>query len=273
MRLCLLLLCLQSAALAAAPRVVTSITPVYEITAAIMAGAAEPGLIIDNDASTHHFAFKPSHMRMLQQADLVIWIDRHFEAGFSRVPEILPPATQQLELMPALGLEGGDGHIWYSPRLLLHSIEIISAALMLLDPVNQKLYQANAATLMQDIAVWRNETLQHWQNLQPRFITDHNFTGYFEQDIGIRAIATVHDQHHDHGGLKHLNRLDNLLRQFPAACLLTLQTTASPLARSLARKHGLNIISVTLEPISDSSAQPLILRRLTRLTAALQRCM
>ena len=272
MRLCLLLLCLQSAALAAAPRVVTSITPVYEITTATMAGAGEPGLIIDNDASTHHFAFKPSDMRLLQQADLVIWINRHFEAGFSRVPEILPPATQQLELMPALGLEGGDGHIWYSPRLLLRSIEIISAALMLLDPENQKLYQANAATLMQDIAVWRDETRLRWQNQQPRFITDHNFTGYFEQDFGLSAIATVHNQHHDHGGLKHLSRLDNLLQQSPAACLLTLHTTASPLARSLARKHGLKIISVALQAVSDP-AQALILQRLTRLTTALQRCM
>jgi ABC-type Zn uptake system ZnuABC Zn-binding protein ZnuA len=143
---------------------------------------------------------------------------------------------------------------------------------MLLDPENQKLYQANAATLMQDIAVWRNKTLQHWQNQQPRFITDHNFTGYFEQDIGIRAIATVHNQHHDHGGLKHLSRLDNLLQQSPAACLLTLHTTASPLARSLARKHGLKIISVALQAVSDP-AQPLILQRLTRLTTALQRCM
>ena len=77
MRLCIFLLCFQFSALAAAPRVVTSITPVYEITAAIMTGVAEPGLIIDGHASAHHFAFKPSHMRLLQQADLVIWdVDR-----------------------------------------------------------------------------------------------------------------------------------------------------------------------------------------------------
>jgi zinc transport system substrate-binding protein len=271
MRWCFLLLCLQSAVIAAAPRVVTSITPVYEITAAIMAGVAEPGLIIDSDASAHHFAFKPSHMRLLQQADLVIWIDRHFEAGFSRVPEILPSTTQQLELMPALGLEDGDGHIWYSPLLLLRSIEIISASLMLLDPEYQELYQANAAILMQEIVVWRNETRQRWQDQQPRFITDHEFTAYFEQDIGLRAIASVHDQHHDHGGLRDLSRLDNLLRQSPAVCLLILQTTASPLARSLAQKHRLKIISVALEPVSDL-AQPLILQRLTQLTATLQRC-
>ena len=271
MRLFLLFLCFQSATLAAAPRVVTSIPPVYEITAAIMAGVAEPGLIIDSDASAHHFAFKPSHMRLLQQADLVIWIGRHFEAGFSRVPEILPSTTQQLELMPALGLAGGDGHIWYSPRLLLGSIALISEALTLADPEHQNLYQENAAILMQEITVWRDETLQRWQDQQPRFITDHDFTRYFEQDIGIKAIATVHDQHQDHGGLKDLSRLDNLLRQSPAVCLLTLQTTASPLARSLAQKHGIKIISVALEPVSDS-VQPLILQRLTQLTAALQRC-
>jgi zinc transport system substrate-binding protein len=271
MRLCVFLLCLQSAALAAAPRVVTSIAPVYEITAAIMTGVAEPGIIIDSHASAHHFAFKPSHMRLLQQADLVIWIDREFEAGFSRVAEFLPPTTQQLELMPALGIEGGDGHIWYSPQLLLRSVKIISATLMLLDPENQQLYQANAAKLMQTLVAWRHVTQQHWQNQQPRFITDHHFTRYFEQDFGLHAIATVHDQHDDHGGLKNLSRLDDKLQQFPAACLLTLQTVASPLARSLARKHNLMIVSITLEPITDL-AQPPILQRLTQLTTALQRC-
>ena len=271
MRLCVLLLCLYSAGLAAAPRVVTSIAPLYEITAAIMSGVAEPGLIIDGQASAHHFAFKPSHMRSLQQADLVIWIDRHFEAGFSRVPEFLPSSAQQLELMPALGLEGGDGHIWYSPRLLLRSIEIIRDTLLQLDPGNQKLYQANAAALMQDIRAWRHETRRRWQNRQPRFVTDHHFTAYFEQDIGLKSIATVHDQHSDHGGIKDLGRLDNILQQFPAACLLTLQNTASPLARSFARKYGLTIISLSLKPVSDP-AQPLIMQRLARLTAALEEC-
>ena len=271
MRWCVLLLCLQSAAFAAAPRVVTSIAPVFEITTAIMTGVAEPGLIIDNHASAHHFAFKPSHMRLLQQASLVIWIDRHFEAGFARVPEILPTTTQQLELMPALGLDGGDGHFWYSPQLLLRSIEIITVALILLDPEHQQLYQANAAKLTDSVTAWRTETLQRWQNQQPRFITDHDFTGYFEQDIGLRAIATVHNRHNDHGGLKDLGRLENSLRQLPATCLLTLQPTASPLAHSLAQKHGLKIISVALQPLNDPD-QALILQRLGQLTTALQKC-
>jgi zinc transport system substrate-binding protein len=271
MRLCILLLCLHSATLAAAPRVVTSIAPVFELTTAIMTGVAEPGLIIEGDASAHHFAFKPSHMRKLQQADLVIWIDRHFEAGFSRVAEILPSSTRQLELLAVLGLEGGDGHIWYSPRLLLQSIEIIRDTLQGLDPKHQNLYQTNADLLMQDIRAWRHETQRRWQKRKPRFVTDHNFTTYFEQDIGLRSIATVHDQHDDHGGVKDLKRLDNTLQQFPAACLLTLQSSASALARSFARKYGLTIVSIPREPAGDP-AQPLILQRLARLTTALEAC-
>lgn len=267
----LFLMCLHFAALAAAPRVVTSIAPVYEITATVMAGVAEPELIIDDSASAHHFAFKPSHMRRLQQADLVIWIDRHFEDGFSRVPDFLRPATQQLELKPALGIDNSDGHIWYSPQLLIRSIEIIVDTLESLNPEYREQYQANAKKLIQDISFWRQEMLHRWQNQRPRYVTDHNFTRYFEQDTGLGAIATVHDQHHDQGGLQNLNQLDRKLQQFPAKCLLTLHTTASPLARSLAQQYDLKIVSVAQEPTANPG-QPLIIQRLTQLTTALQKC-
>ncbi len=102
MRLLLLLLCLQSAAVAAAPRVVTSIAPLQELTAALMEGIAGPDTIIEEKSSAHHFALRPSHMRLLQQADLVIWIDSDFEAGLRRIAETLPRRHARL-MLPALG--------------------------------------------------------------------------------------------------------------------------------------------------------------------------
>jgi zinc transport system substrate-binding protein len=65
-RILLLLLYLQPALALAAPRVVTSIAPLQEIAGALMAGIAEPQVIIENQASAHHFAFKPSHPLCLQ---------------------------------------------------------------------------------------------------------------------------------------------------------------------------------------------------------------
>jgi len=195
-----------------------------------MAGIASPELIITAQASMHHFAFRPSHMRRLQEADLVIWIDRHFEAGFNRVPEILPGTTSQLEILPALGLDSTDGHIWYSPGLLRQSIDIIATRLARLDPEHRTGYHDNAALLAAEVADWRAATHAWLQDQQPRFITDHAFTTHFEADLGYPALATIHDQHDGHGGLGELNRIEALLRLYPTSCLLTLESSPSPLA-------------------------------------------
>jgi zinc transport system substrate-binding protein len=275
MRLLLLLICLpvylHCTAAFAAPRVVTSIAPLQEITATLMAGVASPQSIIADGASTHHFSFRPSHMRLLQQADLVIWIGRNFEAGFQRVAETLPRSTVQLEILPALGIAGGDGHIWYSPARLQQLIEIITTRLIGIDTDNEDRYRENARRLSRAIASWRAATLAEISTRQPRFITDHEFTSHLQADMGYAAIATIHDQHDGHGGLHELRQIEQRLRRQPANCLLTLESPAAPLALELAQKYHLKVI--TLVPAAaDDAQQPAIIRRLKGLTSALREC-
>ncbi|MCP4982474.1 MAG: zinc ABC transporter substrate-binding protein [Gammaproteobacteria bacterium] len=270
MRLLILLLCLPLSVAIASPRVVTSILPLHEITSELMIGITNPDVIIKDHASAHHFAFKPSHMKLLQQADLVIWIDRHFESGFTRMPEIIANSALQLELMSELGIGESDGHIWYSPRLLLRSIEIISSRLQQLDPLHQTQYRGNAERLSEQIKQWHLDEQSRWQNLEPHFITDHAFSSHFDEDMGFAAIATIHDQHDTHGGLKQLNELENRLQQNPATCLLTLEDPPSPLARNLAQKYQIRIVNVALMPASK--LQPQIIQRLEQLARALREC-
>jgi zinc transport system substrate-binding protein len=267
----LFLFYLQGASAQATPRVVTSIAPLQEITAAIMAGVARPEQIISGHASAHHFAFRPSHMRRLQEADLVIWIDRHFEAGFRRVPQILPEATSQLEILPALGIASEDGHIWYAPGLLRQTIEIIAARLARLDPEHQASYRDNAARLDAEVADWRAATHAWLQDHRPRYITDHAFTAHFEADLSYPALATIHDQHDGHGGLRELNRIEELLRQYPTSCLLTLEPSPSPLALELARKYHLKVLKLT-PPDTPDGVETSIVRRLQILLEALKAC-
>ena len=266
-----LLLSLQCVAAPAAPRVVTSIAPLHEITAALMAGVAEPEVIIGGHASAHHFAFRPSHMRLLQEADLVIWIDRHFEAGFNRVPQILPASASQLELLPALGIEDENGHIWYSPALLTRSIEIIATRLTQVDPDHRSSYQTNAQRLSAEVADWRAATSAWLRDHQPGFITDHAFSAHFEADMGHPAIATIHDQHDGHGGLGELNEIEALLRQNPASCLLTLESSPSPLALELAQKYQLKILNLA-PPQASTVNENGIIERLQILSGALKAC-
>ena len=39
-----------------------------------MDGVGKPDLIVDGYSSPHGFALKPSHAKMLQEADIVFWV-------------------------------------------------------------------------------------------------------------------------------------------------------------------------------------------------------
>ena len=50
-------------------KVVTSIKPIHSLASYLMDGVGKPDLIVDGYASPHGFALKPSHAKMLQNAD------------------------------------------------------------------------------------------------------------------------------------------------------------------------------------------------------------
>jgi zinc transport system substrate-binding protein len=257
--------------LCAAPRVVTSVAPLFEIAAELMEGIDRPQLIIDRQASAHHFALRPSHMRMLQQADLVIWIDRGFEAGFSRIDGNLPPSASGLELLPMLG-DGDDGHFWYSPRLLQRSVDLIARALAEIDPDNSALYLANADALAQNIARWRERNSRRWQGREYRLLADHDFLEHFAHDLDGFEIVSIHDDHDARGSLGDLRRIEEWLRSGPVDCLVTPDPEPSTLAARLADKYALQVVRL-LEPKAEQAPRGAVLRRLEQLEAAIDTCL
>lgn len=271
MRYLLLLLGLYASTLGAAPRVVTSIPPLQELTAAIMVGVGEPGVVIDRRSSVHHFALKPSQLRLLQQADLVIWIDRHFEHGFGRIADSLPQDVRQLELLPTLGIHHGDGHLWYSAQKLLQSAGFIVSALKELDPVNRPVYEENAADLRLALEQWSTETASMLVSTRPSFITDHQFLNYFARDFKLEPIVPIHDVHDDHGGIKELRSIEKHLRQNQVQCLLQHEPTLSPLVGELVDKYQLRVVSV-MPTTHEAPGLEMILLRLQQLTNALEQC-
>ena len=52
-------------------KVVTTIKPLHSLISNVMDGVGEPGLIIDGSISPHSFTMKPSHAKMLEEADAV----------------------------------------------------------------------------------------------------------------------------------------------------------------------------------------------------------
>ena len=85
--------------------VVTSIKPLHSLTSYIMDGVNEPDLIIDGVASPHNFQIKPSHAKMLQKADLVIWVGEDLESFLPSALKSIPKNAVVFELLDQSGLK------------------------------------------------------------------------------------------------------------------------------------------------------------------------
>ncbi|BFO10424.1 hypothetical protein GGER_29340 [Serratia rubidaea] len=149
--------------------VVTSIRPLGFIASAIADGVTETEVLLPNGASPHDFALRPSDLRRLRSADLVVWVGPDLEAFLSKP---LQPIDAQKQLsvaaLPAVkpllqkgeeddhqheghGDEHDHGHhhgeynmhLWLSPEMAKVTAIAIHDRLLELMPQNKDKLDAN----------------------------------------------------------------------------------------------------------------------------------
>ena len=70
-----------------------------------MDGVGKPDLIVDGYASPHGFAMKPSHAKMLQNADLIFWVGEDLENFLEKPLKSIAKKAEKIELMETKGLK------------------------------------------------------------------------------------------------------------------------------------------------------------------------
>ena len=85
-------------------KVVASIKPIHSLASYLMDGVGKPDLIVDGYASPHGFAMKPSHAKMLQEADLIFWVGEDLENFLEKPLKSIAKKAEKIELMEIKGL-------------------------------------------------------------------------------------------------------------------------------------------------------------------------
>ena len=85
-------------------KVVASIKPIHSLASYLMDGVGKPDLIVDGYASPHGFAMKPSHAKMLQNADLIFWVGEDLENFLEKPLKSIAKKAEKIELMEIKGL-------------------------------------------------------------------------------------------------------------------------------------------------------------------------
>ena len=86
-------------------KVVASIKPIHSLASYLMKGVGTPNLIVDGYASPHGFAMKPSHAKMLQEADLIFWVGEGLENFLEKPLKSIAKKAEKIELLEIKGLK------------------------------------------------------------------------------------------------------------------------------------------------------------------------
>lgn len=233
------------------PEVVTDMPVVHSLVSAVLGEFGDPMLLLDKGADAHDFQLRPSQVRALNGADLVVWIGPQMTPWLDRaIAGAQGPHSLVLLDVPGTTLRRGaedtdhaddgadaevaddaggnrghdhgglDPHAWLDPDNAALWIGRISDALVELDPGNAVAYRANAS-----LAQTRIETLDRalGERLAPAggagLIVAHDAYGYFAGHYGLKIVASLAEGDATTPGAAHLARLRAALESGAVACI------------------------------------------------------
>ncbi|WP_277206826.1 zinc ABC transporter substrate-binding protein ZnuA [Vibrio misgurnus] len=190
---------------ASAIEVLTSIKPIQMITYELMLGTGTPDVLLPAGASPHDYALRPSDVKRIQQADLVIWFGQDLEPFMSKLLAN-HPSVLTLSQVPNLALReygaqdhhdhaghqhgSHDPHFWLGIQPVAQVASAISAQLIALDATNQSKYQANLERFLASLSE-REQAIR--EQLTPvmsvPYYVFHDAYGYFEQHFTLNQLG------------------------------------------------------------------------------------
>ena len=208
-------------------KVVTSIKPIHSLASYLMDGVGKPDLIVDGYASPHGFALKPSHAKMIQNADLIFWVGEDLENFLEKPLKSIAKKAEKIELMEIKGLkklefrernifEGHDDHkdhghkedkhddhhehahgehdphIWLDPMNAKVILSEMAEHLIEKDQENASKYKANLKNAHKDLDKLIKKVKSDL-NKDFKSIVFHDAYQYFEKrfDVNVLGAFTV----------------------------------------------------------------------------------
>jgi zinc transport system substrate-binding protein len=214
---------LTGTARAEPPKVLASIPPIHSLTAAVMEGIGEPELLVPGSVSEHDYVLKPSDLRKIAEADLVVWVGAPLESYLVKALET--EDADDLELIDAPGMEprrfaeagaaagsaaqgedreskndgdhahydlGFDPHIWLDPVRAQRIARLVADKLGDMDPDNVDQYRENAARLVDELDALDRRIRERLAPVAAKpFVTFHDGYRYFVDRYGLNQVGQL----------------------------------------------------------------------------------
>jgi len=263
-----------ASATATPPKVVVTTKPIHSLVLGVMAGVAEPELLIKGAGSPHDYSLRPSDAKLLSRAEVVVRVGADFEtflnksltslAGQARVISLdeLPGIT----LLPAreggvwdAHVHGGDGsehgaghretnlHLWLDPQNGRAIVAGLVKILAELDPPDAARYRQNGAALDRRLVELDRRLARQLQPVAGRpFVVFHDAYPYLERRYDLRAVGSITVSPERAVGARRLVEIRAKIKATGARCVFSEPQFEPKLAAMLI--EGTGAVAGVLDP-------------------------
>lgn len=187
-------------------RVVTSFSVLADLVQQVGGDRVTVHSLIGLDGHAHAFEPRPSHVKSMLGAKLLVlnglefepWAERlirsaQFKGEALTVSNGMPhPLRSQKQTDATRSQPPVDPHAWQNPRNVGHYVQVIAEALCRIDPAMTARYRANAKAYQADLLAldaWIEDQFNTLRPGQRRAITSHQAFAYFAERYQIEFLA------------------------------------------------------------------------------------
>ena len=240
-------------------KVVTSIKPLHSLASYLMDGIGKPGLIVDGYASPHSFSMKPSHAKMLQNADIVFWVGEGMENFLKKPLSSIAKKAKKIELIEVKGLNilkfrernifeehnhddhddhdhddhakkeddhdghahgDYDSHIWLDPMNAKVILNKMAEHLIENDTENASKYKNNLKKALKEIDTLTIQVMTELNKSLPSIVF-HDAYQYFEQRFNVNILGAFTVNPDVMSGAEQLAKIREIIEHENVACVFS----------------------------------------------------
>ena len=261
-------------------KVVTSIKPIHSLASYIMDGVGSPGLIVDGYNSPHSFQLKPSHAKMLEQADIIFWIGEDLENFLEKPLATIAKKAEKIELLEIKDIKklkfrernifeehddhGHDakkeehddhddhGHGEYDPHIWLDPINAkvilneITEHLIENDSKNASTYKSNLAKALAKIDKLIIDVITE-TNTDLSYVVFHDAYQYYENRFNVNILGAMTVNPDVMPGAEQIHEIHEIIEHDNVSCILSEPQFNPDIIKSIAKDT--NVKTGVLDPL------------------------
>ena len=220
-----------------APSIVVSIKPIHSIVTKIMDGVTKPELLLDSNSSAHTFHLKPSQIKMISNADLVIVISENFELGLRKaLKNINEDSHLKISELDQLIIHNSRGeaiynknegsskfdfHLWLDVNNMQLIATYISNIIIELDPKNEHIYSENLKELNLELDELKEQIKQQLAPVSSTPFAIYSDTlQYFEKSLELKRPVIITPFHGAGLSIKRTIDAKRKIKDLNISCLI-----------------------------------------------------